>query len=54
MKNHHFSNLSEMKFDVSKDQKLFLQKIDGICKLLREEEEKSYLKASINKKVIPF
>jgi alkylation response protein AidB-like acyl-CoA dehydrogenase len=54
MKNHHFSNLSEMKFDLSKNQKLFLQKIDGICKLLREEEEKSYLKASLNKKVIPF
>lgn len=54
MKNHHFSNLSRMNFDLSKDQKFFLQKIDGICKLLREEEEKSYLKESLNKKVIPL
>src|SRR5919107_1221117 len=54
MKNHHFSNLSRMNFDFSKDQKFFLQKIDGICKLLREEEEKSYLTESINEKVIPF
>ena len=54
MKNHHFSNLSQMNFDLSKEQKLFLQKVDGICKLLREEEEKSYLKESLNEKVIPF
>ena len=54
MKNHHFSNLSRMKFDLSTDQKVFLQKIDGICKLLREYEEKSYLKESLNEKVIPF
>ena len=54
MKNHHFSNLSRMNFDLSKDQKFFLQKIDGICKLLRKEEEKSYLKESLNKKVIPL
>ena len=54
MKNYHFSNLSIMKFDLSKDQKVFLQKIDGICKLLREDEEKSYLNESLNEKVIPF
>lgn len=54
MKNSHFSNLSRMKFDLSTDQKVFLQKIDDICKLLREYEEKSYLKESLNKKVIPF
>lgn len=54
MKNHHFSNLSQMNFDLSKEQKFFLQKIDGICKLLREEEEKSYLKESLNEKLIPF
>src|SRR5918994_1434018 len=54
MKNHHFSNLSQMNFDLSKEQKLFLQKVDGICKLLREEEEKSYLKESLNEKVIPL
>src|SRR5687768_15028986 len=52
--NHHFSNLSRMKFDLSQDQKTFLKEIDGICKLLREEEEKSYLKGSLNEKLIPF
>lgn len=54
MKNHHFSNLSQMNFDLSKEQQFFLQKIDGVCKLLREEEEKSYLKESLNEKLIPF
>lgn len=52
--NHHFSNLSRMKFDLSQDQKTFLKEIDCICKLLREEEEKSYLKGSLNEKLIPF
>lgn len=52
--NHHFSNLSRMKFDLSEDQKTFLKEIDGICKLLREEEEKSYLKDSLNEKLIPL
>ena len=52
--NHHFSNLSQMKFDLSEDQKILLKKIDGICKLLREEEERCYLKGSLNEKVIPF
>ncbi len=51
---HHFSNLSRMKFDLSEDQKTFLKEIDGICKLLREEEEKSYLKDSLNEKLIPL
>lgn len=52
--NHHFSNLSRMKFDLSEDQKTFLKEIDRICKLLREEEEKSYLKDSLNEKLIPL
>jgi alkylation response protein AidB-like acyl-CoA dehydrogenase len=52
--NHHFSNLSRMKFDLSDDQKIFLKNIDGICHLLRDEEEKSYLKGSLNEKLIPF
>ena len=51
---HHFSNLSQMNFDLSEDQKILLKKIDGICKLLREEEERCYLKGSLNEKVIPF
>jgi alkylation response protein AidB-like acyl-CoA dehydrogenase len=49
-----FSNLSEMHFDLSQDQKRFLNKVSNICKLLRKDEEENYLNESINTKVIPF
>ena len=49
-----FSNLSQMNFDLSNDQKRFLKKVNDICELLREDEEKNYLNESINEKVIPF
>jgi len=52
--NTYFSNLSQMNFDLSNDQKIFLKKVNNICKLLREDEEKNYLTESINEKVIPF
>ena len=52
--NPYFSNLSQMNFDLSNDQKRFLKKVNDICKLLREDEEKNYLNESINEKVIPF
>jgi alkylation response protein AidB-like acyl-CoA dehydrogenase len=52
--NTYFSNLSQMNFDLSNDQKRFLKKVNDICKLLREDEEKNYLNESINEKVIPF
>jgi len=52
--NTYFSNLSQMNFDLSNDQKIFLKKVNDICKLLRKDEEKNYLKESINEKVIPF
>jgi alkylation response protein AidB-like acyl-CoA dehydrogenase len=52
--NTYFSNLSQMNFDLSNDQKMFLKKVNDICKLLRKDEEKNYLKESINEKVIPF
>jgi alkylation response protein AidB-like acyl-CoA dehydrogenase len=52
--NTYFSNLSQMNFDLSNDQKRFLKKVNDICKLLREDEEKNYLIESINEKVIPF
>ena len=52
--NTYFSNLSQMNFELSNDQKIFLKKVNDICKLLRKDEEKNYLKESINEKVIPF
>src|ERR671913_1798840 len=52
--NTYFSNLSQMNFDLSNDQKIFLKKVNDICKLLRKDEEENYLKESINEKVIPF
>lgn len=52
--NTYFSNLSQMNFDLSNDQKVFIKKVNDTCKLLRKDEEKNYLKESINEKVIPF
>jgi alkylation response protein AidB-like acyl-CoA dehydrogenase len=52
--NTYFSNLSQMNFDLSNDQKIFLKKVNDTCKLLRKDEEKNYLNESINEKVIPF
>ncbi|HET8793507.1 MAG TPA: hypothetical protein VFM31_06920, partial [Nitrososphaeraceae archaeon] len=49
-----FSNLSKMHFDISNDQKRFLNQINNVCKLLRNDEEENYLNESINTKVIPF
>ncbi|MFL6346128.1 MAG: acyl-CoA dehydrogenase family protein, partial [Nitrososphaeraceae archaeon] len=41
-----------MNFEISEEQKNFLEKIDIICKSLRPYEEKCYLKEKLNKKVI--
>ncbi len=41
-----------MNFEISDNQKIFLDKIDAICKSLRSYEEKCYLKEKLNKKVI--
>src|SRR5436189_171099 len=38
-----YSNLSQMNFDLSFDQKRFLQKVDGACRSIRPYEEKCYL-----------
>ena len=46
-------NLSEMSFEVSNNQKKFLERVDKVCKSLRINEEKSYLRGSINEKLIP-
>ena len=50
----YFLNLSQMNFDLSNEQKIFLRKVNHICTLLRKDEEKNYLNESINEKVIPL
>lgn len=48
-----FSNLSKMNFEVSEEQKNFLDKVDKVCKSIRDYETKSYLEERINDRVIP-
>lgn len=42
-----------MNFEISGKQKNFLEKIDKVCRSIRENEEKSYMQEKINEKVIP-
>src|SRR5437867_5924959 len=48
-----YSNLSQMNFDLSFDQKRFLQKVDGACRSIRPYEEKCYLEERLNDRVVP-
>ncbi len=48
-----FSNISKMNFEVSEEQKNFLDKVDRVCKLIRDYETKAYLEERINDRVIP-
>ncbi len=50
MKN--YSNLSTMNFEISRKQKLFIKKVDRICKIIRPIEEKSYLNERFNRSII--
>ena len=49
-----YSNLSQMDFELSTDQKKFLQKVDGACRLIRLHEEKCYLEERLNDRVVPI
>jgi alkylation response protein AidB-like acyl-CoA dehydrogenase len=42
-----------MNFELSPDQKKFLQKVDGACKSIRPYEEKCYLEEMLNDKLVP-
>jgi alkylation response protein AidB-like acyl-CoA dehydrogenase len=42
-----------MNFELSPDQKKFLQKVDGACKSIRPYEEKCYLEEKLNDKLVP-
>ncbi|MBI3640310.1 MAG: acyl-CoA dehydrogenase family protein [Thaumarchaeota archaeon] len=48
-----YSNLSEMNFEISDKQRKFLNKVDSVCKSVRDYEEKCYLEERSNDKVIP-
>ena len=47
-----YYNFSRMSFDISKEQKIFLEDVDHICKSIRSYEEKCYLEEKLNEKVI--
>jgi len=48
-----YSNISKMNFEVSEEQKNFLDKIDRVCKSIRDHETKCYLEEKSNDRVIP-
>jgi alkylation response protein AidB-like acyl-CoA dehydrogenase len=48
-----YSNISKMIFEVSEEQKIFLDKIDRVCKSIRDHETKCYLDEKSNDRVIP-
>lgn len=48
-----WSNLSKMNFEVSEEQKNFLDKVDRVCKSIRDYEARCYLDEKINDRVIP-
>lgn len=48
-----YENLSKMNFDVSEEQKKFLEKVDKVCKSIRDYETKCYLEERLNDRVIP-
>ena len=48
-----YSNVSKMNFEVSEEQKIFLDKIDRVCKSIRDYETRCYLDEKLNDRVIP-
>jgi len=42
-----------MNFEVSEEQKNFLEKVDNVCKSIRDRETECYLEEKLNEKVIP-
>jgi len=48
-----YSNLSQMNFQLSPDQKRFLQRLDAACRSIRPYEEKCYLEERLNDMVVP-
>jgi len=51
---NHYSNISQMNFDISPEQKEFLKQVDAACREIRPHEEESYLAEKLNDRVIPI
>jgi alkylation response protein AidB-like acyl-CoA dehydrogenase len=48
-----YSNLSKMNFEVSEEQKMFLEQVDKACKSIRDYETKCYLEEKVNDRIVP-
>jgi alkylation response protein AidB-like acyl-CoA dehydrogenase len=48
-----YENISKMNFEISDKQKTFLEKVDRVCKSIRDYETKCYLEERLNDRVIP-
>ncbi len=48
-----FSNISKMNFEISDEQKKFLEQVDEACKSIREHESRSYLEEAPNDMIVP-
>jgi len=46
-------NISQMNFEISKKQQDFLNKVDKVCRAIRDSEEKSYIHEKLNDMVVP-
>ena len=47
-----YSNLSKMNFEVSDQQKAFLEQVDNTCRSIRDYETKCYLEEKINDRIV--
>ena len=51
--NDRFTNLSDMQFEISKEQTNFINKINDACKNIRDIETECYLHEQFNENIIP-
>jgi len=48
-----YSNLSKMNFEVSEEQNNFLERVDTVCKSIRDYESDCYLEEKANDRIVP-
>lgn len=48
-----YSNLSQMNFELSKEQRSFVDRVDAACRSIRQYEEKCYLEEKFNDRIVP-
>ncbi|MDE1826651.1 MAG: hypothetical protein KGH83_03575, partial [Thaumarchaeota archaeon] len=48
-----YSNISKMNFEVSGEQKNFLEQVDQACRSIRDHETKCYLEERSNDMIVP-